>query len=61
MAGLTCAVFIILSCNIVTGIMLGFVTLVIGRLCSGEWRQIKPGVLAITVGLVAFYMGGWAI
>ncbi|MCG9728787.1 NCS2 family permease [Shewanella sp. Isolate13] len=61
MAGLTCAVFIILSCNIVTGIMLGFVTLVIGRLCSGEWRKLKPGVLAITIGLVVFYMGGWAI
>jgi AGZA family xanthine/uracil permease-like MFS transporter len=61
MAGLTCAVFIILSCNIVTGIMLGFVTLVIGRICSGEWRAIKPGVLAITLGLVAFYLGGWAI
>ncbi|GIU13242.1 MULTISPECIES: NCS2 family permease [unclassified Shewanella] len=61
MAGLTCAVFIILSCNIVTGILLGFVTLVIGRLCSGEWRKLKPGVLAITLGLVVFYMGGWAI
>ncbi|MEZ9197133.1 NCS2 family permease [Shewanella sp. 10N.286.54.B9] len=61
MAGLTCAVFIILSCNIVTGIMLGFVTLVIGRICSGEWRKLKLGVLAITIGLVVFYMGGWAI
>ncbi|MGL5392350.1 MAG: NCS2 family permease [Shewanella sp.] len=61
MAGLTCAVFIILSCNIVTGIMLGFVTLVVGRICSGEWRQLKLGVLAITLGLVVFYMGGWAI
>lgn len=61
MAGLTCAVFIILSCNIVTGIMLGFVTLVIGRICSGEWRKLKIGVLAITLGLVVFYMGGWAI
>lgn len=61
MAGLTCAVFIILSCNIVTGIMLGFVTLVIGRICSGEWRKLKVGVLAITLGLVMFYMGGWAI
>ncbi|MCH1929096.1 NCS2 family permease [Shewanella sp. A25] len=61
MAGLTCAVFIILSCNIVTGIMLGFVTLVVGRIVSGEWRQLKVGVLAITLGLVAFYMGGWAI
>lgn len=61
MAGLTCAVFIILSCNIVTGIMLGFVTLVVGRICSGEWRKLKMGVLAITLGLVVFYMGGWAI
>ncbi|OXS01444.1 permease [Shewanella algae] len=61
MAGLTCAVFIILSCNIVTGIMLGFATLVIGRICSGEWRKLKPGVLVITIGLVVFYMGGWAI
>ncbi|WMB74113.1 NCS2 family permease [Shewanella oncorhynchi] len=61
MSGLTCAVFIILSCNIVTGIMLGFVTLVVGRICSGEWRKLKLGVLAITLGLVVFYMGGWAI
>ncbi|MDF0532759.1 NCS2 family permease [Shewanella yunxiaonensis] len=61
MAGLTCAVFIVLSCNIVTGIMLGFATLVIGRICSGEWRKIKPGVLLITIGLVVFYVGGWAI
>lgn len=61
MSGLTCAVFIILSCNIVTGIMLGFVTLVVGRICSGEWRKLKLGALAITLGLVVFYMGGWAI
>ncbi|ABI72886.1 NCS2 family permease [Shewanella frigidimarina] len=61
MSGLTCAVFIILSCNIVTGIMLGFVTLVIGRICSGEWRKLRLGVMLITLGLVAFYMGGWAI
>ncbi|GIU20769.1 permease [Shewanella hafniensis] len=61
MSGLTCAVFIILSCNIVTGIMLGFVTLVVGRICSGEWRKLKVGVLSITLGLVVFYMGGWAI
>ena len=61
MAGLTCAIFIILSCNIVTGIMLGFVTLVIGRICSGEWRKLRVGVIAITLGLVVFYMGGWAI
>jgi AGZA family xanthine/uracil permease-like MFS transporter len=61
MAGLTCAVSIILSCNIVTGIMLGFVTLVIGRICSDEWRKLRLGVMLITLGLVAFYLGGWAI
>ena len=61
MAGLTCAVFIILSCNIVTGIMLGFTTLVVGRVFSGQWRQLTLGVLAITIGLLVFYMGGWAI
>jgi AGZA family xanthine/uracil permease-like MFS transporter len=61
MSGLTCAVFIVLSSNIVTGIMLGFATLVIGRICSGEWRKIKSGVLLIAIGLVVFYMGGWAI
>ncbi len=61
MAGLTCAIFIILSGNIVTGIMLGFTTLVVGRIFSGEWRAIKPGVLAITIGLLVFYFGGWAI
>ena len=33
MAGLITAVFIVLTCNIVTGIMIGFATLVIGRLC----------------------------
>lgn len=61
MSGLTCAIFIILSSNIVTGIMLGFVTLVIGRIFSGEWRALKPGIVTITLGLVIFYMGGWAI
>ena len=33
MSGLVCAVFIVLTCNIVTGIMLGFSSLVIGRIC----------------------------
>ncbi|QDF66413.1 NCS2 family permease [Shewanella sp. SNU WT4] len=61
MAGLTCAVFIVLSCNIVTGIMLGFVTLTIGRLLAGEWRRLNVAVITITVGLAIFYLGGWAI
>jgi AGZA family xanthine/uracil permease-like MFS transporter len=61
MAGLVCAVFIVLTCNIVTGIMLGFCTLVVGRLVAGEWRMLNLGTVAIAVVLVAFYAGGWAI
>ncbi|MBC8733194.1 NCS2 family permease [Paraburkholderia sp. UCT2] len=61
MAGLVCAVFIVLTANIVTGIMLGFATLVIGRVVSGEYRKLKVGTVAIAVVLVGFYVGGWAI
>ena len=55
MAGLVTAVFI------VTGIMIGFATLVIGRLVSGEWRKLNIGTVVIAVALVTFYAGGWAI
>ncbi|ALX94597.1 permease [Serratia fonticola] len=61
MSGLVCAVFIVLTCNIVTGIMLGFSTLVIGRVFSKEWRKLNIGTVIIAVALVAFYAGGWAI
>ncbi len=61
MSGLVCAVFIVLTCNIVTGIMLGYVTLVIGRLVAKEWRKLNTGTVIIAVVLVAFYAGGWAI
>jgi len=61
MAGLVCAVFIVLTCNIVTGIMLGFCTLVVGRIVAGEWRKLNIGTVAIAVVLAAFYAGGWAI
>ena len=61
MSGLVCAVFIVLTCNIVTGIMLGFSALVIGRIFSGEWRKLNAGTVIIAVALVAFYAGGWAI
>ncbi|AKJ68763.1 permase [Pandoraea thiooxydans] len=61
MAGLVCAVFIVLTCNIVTGIMLGFSTLVIGRLVSGEYKKLNVGTVAIAVVLATFYLGGWAI
>ncbi|RJT26795.1 NCS2 family permease [Buttiauxella izardii] len=61
MSGLVCAVFIVLTCNIVTGIMLGFVTLVVGRVCSNEWRRLNIGTVVIALVLVIFYAGGWAI
>ena len=60
-SGLTCAVFIVFSANIVTGIMFGFVTLVVGRLLAGQFAQLKPGVVFIATGLAVFYLGGWAI
>jgi AGZA family xanthine/uracil permease-like MFS transporter len=61
MSGLVCAVFIVLTANIVTGIMLGFSTLVIGRLVSGEIKKLNVGTVIIAVVLAAFYLGGWAI
>ncbi len=61
MSGLVCGVFIVLTGNIVTGIMLGFSSLVIGRIFSGEWRKLNIGTVIIAVLLVVFYVGGWAI
>ena len=61
MSGLVCAVFIVLTCNIVTGIMLGFGALVLGRIFSGEWRKLNIGTVIIAIALVVFYAGGWAL
>lgn len=61
LSGLLCAVFIVLTCNVVTGIMLGFGSLVIGRCCAGEWRKLTLGTVVIAIGLVLFYVSGWAI
>ena len=61
MAGLITAVFIVLTCNIVTGIAIGFAALVIGRLVSGEWRKAESGNRYHRAALVIFYAGGWAI
>ena len=61
MSGLLTAVFIVLTCNIVTGIMLGFGSLVIGRIFAGEWRKLNLSTVVIAVALVAFYAGGWAL
>lgn len=60
LSGLVCAVFIVFTCNIVTGIMLGFATLVIGRFCSGEFKKLNIGTVIIAIALVAFYASGWA-
>ncbi|MFZ7275693.1 NCS2 family permease [Avibacterium endocarditidis] len=61
MSGLVCAVFIVLTANIVTGIMLGFATLVIGRIISDEVKKLNIGTVLIAVALLAFYLGGWNI
>lgn len=61
MSGLVCAVFIVLTANIVTGIMLGFATLVVGRLIAGEFKQLNIGTVLIAIVLVAFYALGYAI
>ena len=61
LSGMVCAVFIVMTCNIVTGIMLGFSTLVIGRVVSGEYKRLNIGTVIIAVALVGFYAGGWAI
>lgn len=61
MSGLVCAVFIVLTANIVTGIMLGFATLVVGRLIAGELKQLNIGTVLIAIILVAFYALGYAI
>ena len=61
MAGLVTAVFIVLTCNIVTGIMIGFAPLGIGRLVSGEWRKVNSGKVVLAVAMVNFYAGGGAI
>jgi AGZA family xanthine/uracil permease-like MFS transporter len=45
----------------VTGIMLGFCTLVLGRVVSGEFRKLNVGTVAIAAALAVFYLGGWAI
>ncbi|WP_428196231.1 NCS2 family permease [Aliivibrio kagoshimensis] len=61
LSGLMCAVFIVLTGNIVTGIMLGFSSLVVGRLVSGDWKKLNLGTVLIAITLVIFYAGGWAI
>lgn len=61
LSGLICAVFIVLTGNIVTGIMLGFTSLVVGRIISGDWRKLNVGTVIICIILVVFYAGGWAI
>lgn len=60
MSGLVCAVFIVFTCNIVTGIMLGFATLVLGRFCAGELKKLNVGTIIIAIALVTFYASGWA-
>lgn len=60
MSGLLCAVFIAFTCNIVTGIMVGFATLVIGRALAGEWKKLNAGIVTIAFVLIVFYAMGWS-
>jgi AGZA family xanthine/uracil permease-like MFS transporter len=41
--------------------MLGFCTLVIGRIVAGEFNKLNIGTVSIAVVLAVFYLGGWAI
>jgi adenine/guanine/hypoxanthine permease len=61
LSGLVCAVFIMLSCNVVTGITLGFGCLVVGRFIAGEQDKLNVGTILIAVLLGLFYAVGWAI
>lgn len=61
MSALVCAVFIVLTANIVTGIMLGFASLIIGRVISGDFKRLNVGTVIIGVVLVAFYASGYAL
>lgn len=55
-SGLGCAVFIMLTTNIVTGITMGLIFLVIGRIFSGEWRRLNWGIVILTLLLCGFYI-----
>lgn len=61
LSGLICAVFIMLSCNVVTGITIGFGCLVVGRLIAGEQDKLNSGTILIALLLWLFYAVGWAI
>ena len=61
LSGLVCAVFIVLACNIVTGVMLGYASLVIGRILSGEAARLNTGTVVIAVILTGFYASGLSI
>lgn len=41
--------------------MLGFASLVIGRIVAGEVRKLNLGTVIIAIILVIFYAGHWAI
>ncbi len=49
MSGLICRYLSALTANIVTGIMLGFASLVIGRIIAGEWRKLNLGTVIIAI------------
>ena len=41
--------------------MLGYTTLVVGRVVSGERHKLNLGTVVTALTLFGFYLGGWAI
>lgn len=60
MSALISAVFVVLTANIVTGLMIGFVSLVIGRLVTRDFARLTISNVVIATGLFLFYYFGFA-
>ncbi len=61
MSGLVCAVYIVLSANIVTGHHARVLHAGGGTRDRREYRKLNVGTVAIAAVLAVFYLGGWAI
>ncbi|MFC6275981.1 NCS2 family permease [Psittacicella hinzii] len=61
LSALVTATFIAFTANIVTGLMMGFTCLVVGRIVSGQFKKLNLGTLIIALILFGFYVSGLAI
>lgn len=61
LSGLITAVFICLSANILTGLMIGYVAYTVGRLITRDFARLNISTVAIAVALFAFYYSGIAL